>query len=185
MSKDLAAPPGGYSTPASGGGTGERMSTFSPRTVTWRGRVDLVGKVDDIFPLFSPAGERSWVPGWDPELLHPAGADWAQGQIFRTREELGEAVWIVSRLDRAAHEVEYYRVEPGRYVARIEVRCRPGGDRVAHAEISYSFVGLSERGNLDIDAMSQEAYDEKMARWAVWIENHLASARPPSSDKAS
>jgi hypothetical protein len=79
----------------------------------------------------------------------------------------------VARLDRDAHEVEYYRVEPGRYVARIVVVCRaPAADRTLVAT-GYSFVGLSEVGDGDIGAMSQEAYDAKMARWTEWIEHHL------------
>jgi len=53
---------------------------------------------------FSPLGERLWVPDWEPEILHPPGESWAQGLIFRTREEKGDAVWLVTALDRAGHE---------------------------------------------------------------------------------
>jgi hypothetical protein len=35
--------------------------------------------------------------------------------------------------------------------------------------VAYTFVGLSDAGNADIAAMSQEAYVEKMQRWRGWI----------------
>jgi hypothetical protein len=145
------------------------MPPFTPRTLTLTGRVAVSGGLDEIFPLFSPLGERLWVPGWDPELLHPAGAEWEEGMIFRTEEERGPAVWVVSRLQREAHRVRYHRVEPGRYVACIEVVCRAAGAGMTEATIAYTFVGLSDAGNRDIAAMSETEYVEKMARWERWI----------------
>ncbi len=139
---------------------------FHPHALSLRGHLELRGDPDGIFPLFSPIGETRWVPGWSPELLHPPGVEWAEGQVFRTREETGEeVVWIVTRLDLDTRRVEYRRVVPGRYVATVEVRCRDAGERRARVEVSYAYVGLSEAGNLEIDAMTTQAYDEKMARW--------------------
>jgi len=135
--------------------------------------------VDVVFELFSPLGERLWVPSWDPELLHPPGVQWERGLIFRTREERGEAVWMVTGLDRDRHEVEYHRVEAGRYVARVKVRCRPNGVRQTEVEVTYTFVGLSEAGNEEIASMSRTAYEEKLERWREWIGGHLARAAEP------
>jgi len=141
---------------------------FQARSTTLRGSFALPMAPGDAFPLFSPEGERSWVPGWDPELIHPPGVEWERGLIFRTREERGEAIWVVTALDRERHEVEYHRVEAGRYVARVQVRCTAAGGG-SSVQVTYTFVGLSEVGNQDIAAMSQEAYAEKMQRWQGWI----------------
>lgn len=149
------------------------MGEFSSHAVTLQGRIRVSKRVEDAFVLFSPEGERLWVPGWDPEPLHPPHAAWEEGQIFRTREERGEAVWIVTRLDRVRHEVTYHRVEPGRYVARIEVRCRAAGERETEVSTAYTFLGLSEDGNEEIARMSREAYDAKMARWERWIRAYV------------
>jgi hypothetical protein len=148
------------------------VTRFTPVTRTLRGRLAVAGPVDEVFPLFSPEGERRWVPDWDPEILHPASG-WERGQVFRTREERGEAVWVITRLDRTRHEVEYHRVEPGRFVAQVEVRCRAVADHETEVSTAYSFVGLGEAGNNEIAAMTQSAYDAKMARWAEWIGRHL------------
>ncbi|MBI1747944.1 MAG: hypothetical protein HYR55_15355 [Acidobacteria bacterium] len=149
------------------------------RARTLTGSIVLGGAVDEVFRLFSPLGEKQWVPEWDPQILHPVEAEWEEGLIFRTREETGEAVWIVTRLDFALHKVTYHRVEPGRYVARIDVSCRALGQRSTEATIVYAFVGLSDRGNREIAAMTQNDYDAKMVRWQKWITAHLEARLPP------
>jgi hypothetical protein len=148
---------------------------FTARSIELSGGFTLPGPPQETFELFSPLGERLWVPGWNPELVHPPGAPWERGLIFRTREERGEAVWIVTTLDEDRHEVEYYRVEAGRYVARVHVRCTASAERQTDVRVIYTFIGLSETGNQDIAAMSSEAYVEKMRRWQGWITTYLSS----------
>jgi hypothetical protein len=151
---------------------GEIMS-FVPKSRTFNGSVNMMVEPSEAFPLFSPVGEKRWVPDWKPDLLYPIGVDWEEGQLFCTREEYGDAIWLVSRLDRTNRKVLYYRFEPGRYVARIDVSVIPFGDLHSRAIIAYSFVGLSESGNNEIEGMSQRDYDEKMKRWSDWLETSL------------
>lgn len=151
------------------------MTTFRARSATFRGSVRVPAPPARAFPLFSPEGERDWVPGWDPEPLYPAGVAWAEGQIFRTREETGDGVWVVSRLEPDAHRARYHRVEPGRWVACVEVACRAADGGETEAEVAYTFVGLSEAGNDAIAAMTAEDYEAKMRRWRGWIDSHLAA----------
>ena len=145
-----------------------------PITARFTGRIQLAGPVDRVFELFSPIGERQWVPGWDPELLHPPDVEWAEGLIFRTREEMGDAIWVVTRLDRDGHSVEYHRVEPARYVARVRIRCEPRSERETKVETSYAFVGLSAEGNAEITVMTAGDYQGKMERWRRWIDASLS-----------
>ncbi len=145
------------------------MNEFISRSIRLAGAITLAGPVDEVFQLFSPLGEKQWVPGWNPELLHPPGALWEEGLIFCTKEEMGDAIWIVTRLDHARHEVEYHRVEPERYVARIRVHCAAVAERTTEVSTSYEFIGLSDRGNSEIAAMTPDSYAEKMARWTAWI----------------
>ena len=150
---------------------------FAARSVELTGGFTLPEPPHKVFELFSPLGEKSWVPGWDPELLHPPGATWEPGLIFRTREERGEAIWIVTALDRERHEVEYHRVEAGRYLAKVSVRCLGHAEARTDVRVTYTFVGLSETGNQEIAAMSAPAYEGKMLRWQEWIIRHLSGAR--------
>ena len=147
--------------------------TFIPATITLTGQIRLTAPIARVFPLFSPLGEKLWVPDWNPELLYPPNIDWAEGQLFRTREELGSAIWVVSELDLKASHVVYHRVEADRYVAQIGVRCYQASADVTEVNIVYRFVGLSERGNQEINAMSQRTFEEKMERWTGWLNEYL------------
>jgi len=151
------------------------MTRFTPLSAVFKGRFLLAADIEEAFPLFSPEGEKLWVPDWNPELIHPAGSKWETGQIFRTQEETGEAVWMVRRLDPAQHTVEYYRIEPDRYVANIEVTCRALPDNGTEVETAYSYISLSEAGNKEIASFTQQAYELKMSRWKEWIERYLSS----------
>ena len=153
----------------------EQIDNFVPRSITLQGRIQIAAPANAAFRMFSPLGEKLWVPGWDPELLYPANSTWQEGLIFRTREETGDAVWIVSQLDMSAYRVTYYRLEPTRYAVRVEVRCNPITDELTEAVTEYSFVGLSHDGNDAIAAITQDSYDAKMARWANWIDMCLQS----------
>lgn len=148
----------------------------SADSVELSGGFAVPAPVGDVFELFSPLGEKLWVPGWDPELLHPPGAHWERGLVFRTQEAVGEAVWVVTVLDRERHEVEYFRVEPGRYVARVRVHCQSRLLQQTEVGVAYTFVGLSDAGNREIAEMSGAAYEQKMRRWQGWIADYLSRA---------
>ncbi len=153
------------------------MTGFAAAANEFTGRFTVQAPIDLVFPLFSPLGEREWVPGWNPTLVHPPGVSWAQGQIFQTTGEHGDVTWIVTALDRGAHRVEYHRVEAGRHVARVRVACTGVDDRRTEVVTTYLFIGLSADGNDDITAMTAEAYAGKMTRWADWIASYF-SRRP-------
>jgi hypothetical protein len=137
---------------------------------SFHGRVRVAAPLDEAFWLFSPEGEKVWISDWNPELLDP---EWREGQVFRTREESGPAVWIVTRHAPESHRVEYHRVEPERWVARVRVRCTAVAEGATEVAMEYSYFGLTEEGEQDIQAMSEEAYEAKMARWGQWIAAYL------------
>lgn len=51
------------------------MSKFEARHVQRSHTFVLNGAPEVVFPLFTPAGEKLWVDGWDPVYLHPATGD--------------------------------------------------------------------------------------------------------------
>jgi hypothetical protein len=142
-------------------------------TAVFEGRLVLHGPIARVFPMFSPMGEKEWVPGWNPQFLHPPAETWCEGLVFRTMEESGPATWVVNRFDPASHHVVYHRLEPDHYVARVEVRCREISDHSTDASVHYTFVPLSAKGGAAIAKMTDEAYAEKMTRWQRWIDQAL------------
>jgi hypothetical protein len=57
------------------------MADFEARSAEFSGHFTVHAPIDAVFELFSPLGEQEWVPGWNPELLHPSDVSWAQGQV--------------------------------------------------------------------------------------------------------
>jgi hypothetical protein len=151
---------------------------FAPRSVELKGGFVLESPVTAVFDLFSPLGERAWVPGWSPELLHPPGATWERGQVFRTGNDVQQAVWVVTDLDPLSQTVEYHRIEPGRYVARVSVKCFQRATEKTEVTVSYLFVGLSEAGNAEIAEMTNESFARKMEQWKRWIDGYMARKDP-------
>ena len=66
--------------------------------------------------------------------------------MFRTVEDSGDAVWIVFKLKPEEYYVEYFRIEPTIYVAKNEVKVKPGLVESSEVSVVYSFIGLSEKG---------------------------------------
>lgn len=140
---------------------------------SFEGRIVLQGPIARVFPMFSPMGEKAWVPGWNPEILHPPNETWSEGLVFRTVEESGPATWVVNRFEPESHHVVYHRLEPEHYVARVEVTCRALTNTTTEATVRYTFVPLTRAGAAAIASMSDDSYKEKMARWQRWIDQAL------------
>jgi hypothetical protein len=148
--------------------------TFRPRSVEVAGGFTVNRPAAEVFELFSPLGEKRWVPGWSPELLHPPGASWERGLIFRTPGERGDVVWIVGDLDRTLHHVEYHRLDPGRTVARVTVRCTPLDSGETEVRVAYAYVGLADDGNAEIARTTTASHAARMEQWKRWIDAYLA-----------
>ena len=141
------------------------------RNIELKGDFLIPMKIGRVFPLFSPLGERSWVPGWNPEIVHPPEAEWEEDMVFRSGGTLHDAVWTVTRLDVSTFSVSYFRVEGTDLTAHIDVECRPVSAESTEVSVRYAFVALSEKGESEIETMSQGDYDQKMIQWKRWIED--------------
>jgi hypothetical protein len=133
--------------------------------VTFEGKF-LVGLTpEQAFPLFSPRGEEAWVPGWKPQFLYPAGAEWETGLVFRTVHEGQESIWFVRELDLRRHAVTYDRVDIGLVAATVRVACRKAEAESTVVTVRYTFIAISEAGNAFVSARTGDEYAAKMRRW--------------------
>jgi hypothetical protein len=142
------------------------------RRVVRRGEVPVPLPVDEAFSLFTALGEREWVEGWEPEVVWPAGGDLEEDQVWITRQDGAETLWAVARLQRDRHAVEYLRFRPSLDVARVSVDCRPQPDG-AVAEVTYTYTALSPEGERCLEALTEEAYGERMRSWERAIREAL------------
>ena len=147
---------------------------FIPKASIFRGSIKLPTSPEIAFKLFSPEGERLWVPDWNPELIYPQGVEWAESQVFRTVEDSGDAIWVVSKLEPEECYVIYFRIEPTIYVAKVDVKVKPTSVEGSEVSVLYTFIGLSEKGNDEISLMTSSSFETKMERWFTWLNQYLA-----------
>lgn len=146
---------------------------FAPAHATRSATIHLHAPPDRVFPLFTPEGERRWVPGWNPRYLWPSDGATQTGMTFLTEHEGRESTWMVADFDPPRRAV-YTRVTAGLSVVRVEVRCEPDGDGTA-ATIRYDYVGLAPAGNDSVEQMTETHYVAWMAEWEAAINASLVA----------
>lgn len=126
-------------------------------------------------PLFTPEGERDWVPGWDPEPVHaPDGSLSREGAVFRTTHGGEETVWLVQRVDASEGAADYVRITPGSRLGTVHVRCADDGEGGSTVEVGYRLTALSPVGEQALEAMTREAFEADIRGWQTAIEALLA-----------
>ena len=113
------------------------------------GEVRVALPPDAAIELFTPEGERRWVPGWDPR--YPGGDD----TVFLTHD----TTWVtVERGDRVRR---YARVTPGVQAGTVSVRCEPDGAGTV-ATVGYELTALGPDAGL---AAFAAGYPDFLAGW--------------------
>lgn len=113
------------------------------KRVHCRHRITVDAPVERAFMLFTPAGERHWVEGWDPAWLHPADGRTEPGMVFTTGTGPEYTVWTLADFDRVAHRSRYLRCTPASRLAVVEIACRPLGADHTEVEVAYTLTALN------------------------------------------
>ena len=113
---------------------------------------------DEAIALFTPEGERAWVPDWDPE--HHSDT------VFTT----AHAIWVV--VESGPRAVRYARVAPGAHAGTVAVACHAHG-AATRAEVTYDLAPLTP-GALDDFAAG---FDAMLAEWERRIGAACTSSR--------
>ena len=83
-------------------------------------KISLPLPVVDCFFLFTPIGEKEWVPGWEPRFLWPTDGHTREGMVFLTGQGPEESFWTVTDFDQARHYARYCRITPGSRSVLVE-----------------------------------------------------------------
>jgi hypothetical protein len=124
-----------------------------------------------VAPLFGADRERLWAPGWAPRFLRPATAADQEGMVFTVPHGHAQAVWVNTRLDLAAGNVQYVYVLPEVVATMITLRLTPLGERT-RVEVTYQRTALDARANgrvLQMSAADRVAGPE----WEQQINDYL------------
>src|SRR5689334_14276873 len=89
------------------------MSNFVARQATQSHMIHVSANVHQAFPLFEPLGEKSWVQGWNPEMLYPSSGIAQEGTVFTTQHP-GEPAktWTIITYEKEQAHVTYINVLP-------------------------------------------------------------------------
>jgi len=158
------------------------MDAFEAVHVSRTASIRLDGPPERVFPLFTPVGEREWVPGWAPRFVWPADGEARVGTVFLTRAA-GEqdTIWMVMEHE-PGRRVAYARTTPGVRAGRVEVRCEPAGEGRTVAHVTYTYTALSPRGNELLLALTEAEFRAYIAGWEAAINAHLAGIPLPPQD---
>jgi hypothetical protein len=147
------------------------------RTVKHTAEFSIKQPVEVLFPLFSAEGERLWVPDWDYENIMNS-VDLREDYVFLTRNHdhaSTDAIWLVKRYEPNSYLVQFYKVEPGDKVGIITVQCKSLQEFLTVVEVSYEYVGLSNKGNDFIEGFSASEYGAFINEWQDLLERYFAS----------
>jgi hypothetical protein len=130
--------------------------------------------VDALFPLFCPAREADWIPGWDAELVYTDSGYAEDNCIFRTdaSSAAGDGLWVFTGFE-ANRFVEFVRVQED-LVTHARITVADNGDGTATATWNIVSTGLTEKGNAEVERMSTSSHSQPLVRM---IEHYLKTGR--------
>ena len=132
--------------------------------------------VEILFPLFSPEGEKLWVPGWNYKSV-TGSADLHEDFIFLTENHdhaASDAIWLVKRYEPGEYLIEFYKVEPDNKVGIITVKCFAVSQAKANVNVTYEYIALSEKGAEFVSGFTIGEYESFIAEWQQLLEAYFA-----------
>lgn len=127
-----------------------------------------------VFPLLCPVREAEWVPGWQYRLIFSRSGFAEPECVFTTPNPDGsETTWQVTHYDRDTFSIKYAWVHPGTMAAQIDIRLQPSPGGKTTSKIRYTYTGLSEAGNEEVDRYTEDWFRDKMLSWQSAINQYL------------
>jgi hypothetical protein len=139
---------------------------------------DISQPVEQVFPLFSPEGEKHWVPNWDYENIMGT-TELSEDYVFLTGshdDASTDAIWLVKRYVPEKWFIQFYRVEPEDKIGVVTVQCSRISYHVTHVEVTYQYIPLSEKGHRFINGFTMEIYKKFIDEWRDLLLRHFESA---------
>jgi hypothetical protein len=136
------------------------------------GHFELPIRAADAIDLFTPEGERRWVPGWNP--TYPTGdVSESPGTVFTTSHGTIDTVWLIEEINRTQHTSAYARITPGHHAGTVRVHCddQPG-DRCV-VTVVYDMTALSPSHPEALDSYDEDSFTAMMNESATGVTDAL------------
>jgi hypothetical protein len=144
-------------------------------SITRKKSFELDIPIQELFPLFSPEGEKFWVPGWDYDNVM-GNTELCEDYVFLTRTHdhgTTDAIWIVKTYDPDSHFVQFYKIEPQDKIGVVSVKCSALETGRTEVQVTYKYIALSSTGERFIADFSERAYEEFIAEWRSLLANYF------------
>ncbi|MGI9586100.1 MAG: hypothetical protein ACR2N7_10970 [Acidimicrobiia bacterium] len=115
--------------------------------------------------FFTPEGERSWVPGWDPVYAQGEPSE-LPGTVFTTDVHDVSTIWMIADLDRQTSRATYVRVAPGHHAGTVEVQCTDQESGGCVVMVAYDMSLLPGSDSSGLDGYDEASFAAMMDEWA-------------------
>lgn len=151
---------------------------FTAKRITRTYNQKLDASPDKVFPLLCPVREAEWAEGWNYTLVYTDSGVAEDNCIFLTPHE-GEqtTVWVMTRHDPTAYEVEFTTFTPGNRTGRTRIHLSDNGDGTTSAHLSYTFTALSEAGNHFVERYTEAHFQREMRHWEQAMNHYLTTGK--------
>ena len=127
--------------------------------------------IEELFPLFSPEGEKYWVPGWDYENVMGT-TELSEDYVFITRTHdhgTTDAIWIIKKYDPESHYVQFYKIEPEDKIGIVTVKCTQVEAERTNVQVTYKYLALSETGETFVSGFGESVFEEFIFEWQTLL----------------
>ena len=136
-------------------------------TISHTSEFSISQAVEKVFSLFSPEGEKLWVPGW--EYVNIMGTtSLHEDYVFLTKNHdhaASDAIWLVKKYEPDIYRVQYYKIEPEEKVGVVTVTCEKLAEESTSVQVTYTYIGLSKHGNKFVEGFTENGYEEFIGDW--------------------
>lgn len=130
------------------------------------------GSLYDVFPLLDPVREEDWLDGWNYKMIHSHSGFIEKDCVFTTPHHSNhDTVWHVTQYEPMDYSIEFLRVTPGEYVARINIDLEKIEEKKTNVHIHYQYTGLNDEANFYIENQLKDDFCENM-KWREKAINH-------------
>lgn len=153
---------------------------FESKRISKTSVITLNAPLEQVFPLFGPIKEKEWADGWSPEIVYSNTNLLEEHMVFRTQSHgHGETnyTWIVTKYTPEQSLIEYTVFTMERLWC-ITIKCSENTiNQTTDAEITYTYTGLTEKGNEINEKALQLMYSKDLKDWEEAINYYLETGK--------
>lgn len=174
-----AAPSGATAAPAPSGPV-EAGRPFRGRRAVTTAVLSIEAGPDAVFPLLCPVREAEWLDGWVGRPVYAESGLAEENGVYAT-DHAGESeptIWLVTKRDPVAREIELVYLVAGRQAVRLALRVEPAGEAGSRVHVRYVRTGLTETGNREIEeSTTPTRFGESMKQWETAMNHYFVTGR--------